>query len=224
MKKKVLAGFAALVLVLVMVTSMAYAAPVVVYDNAGTVNWGQNGGVDGDLYIKLEEAADFDMALVDDIATIEVVVDSDTYFKPQYCVNTQSNNWDQKEVEHAEGGHFVDVLDVAGKYSSANTYNNFVIQSGWKNEGSAQITAIAFLDADGNVLYSVGDYDVAEEEVEEEVAEEEVAEEEVAEEVADDAAEEAVTDSPKTGVASLALVFGAGALITGFAAFKKRDK
>lgn len=224
MKKKFLAGFVTLILVLAMSASTAFAAPVVVYDTAGTVNWGQNGGVEGDLYVKLEEAADFDMALVDDIATIQVVLDTETYFKPQYCINTESNNWEGTEVEHAEGGHFVDELDVTGKYTSVNTYNNFVIQSGWKNEGNAQVTAIAFLDADGNVLYSVGDYAAAEEveeEVEEEVAEEEVVEEEVVEEAAE---EEAVQEAPKTGVVSLALVFGAGALVTGFAAFKKRDK
>lgn len=220
MKKRVLAGLAALVLGLIMFASTAFAAPVVVYDEAGTVNWGQNGGVEGDLFVRLEEAEDFDMSLVDDIATIVVVVDCDTYFKPQYCVNTQSNNWDAKEVEHAEGGHFHDVIDVAGKFSSANTYNNFAIQSGWKNEGHAQITAIAFLDADGNVLYSVGDYDEAEEDVADEDAEE--AEEEAVDEEA--AEEETADESPKTGVASLALVFGAGALISGFAAFKKRDK
>ena len=216
MKRKVLVGFVTLVLALAMTVTPAFAAPVVVYDNAGTVTWGQNGGVVGDLYVKLEEAADFDLTQLDSIATIEITLDTDTYFKPQYCINTESNNWEGKEVEHAEGGHFVDVLDVTGKYSTVNTYNNIVIQSGWKNEGNATVTAIAFKDADGNVLYSVGDLDVAEEEVvEEEVVEEEV--EEVVE-------EEVVEEVPQTGIVSLALVYGLGALATGAVVLKKRNK
>lgn len=226
MKRKLLVGFATMVMALTMFATTALAAPLTEYDNAGTVTWGKNGGID-ELYIKLNEVADLDLTKLASITTVEVTMDTDTYFKPQFVLNSDSNSWEQKEVEFTDGGHLVyDHPVTAGTYKAENTYNNFVIQSGWKNEGKVVVTSVAFLDADKNVVYFTGDESAVVEEdatVEEPTVEEttEDATVEDAEVVEDTATEEAV---PQTGVGSLALVYGLGALVSGAALLKKKQR
>jgi hypothetical protein len=156
LKGKALVSLVTMVAVMLMFTSTAFAA-VVEYANAGTTEWGKNGGGDKDsYYVKLNEVKDFDVAKIDSIVKVVVTIDTETYFKPQFVINTEAANWEAQEVEYANAGHYVYEKDVTGKYLTKNGYNNFCIQSGWKNEGKAVITSIEFKDASGNNVYAVG--------------------------------------------------------------------
>jgi hypothetical protein len=239
MKKKVLVGLVTVVLMLSMMVSPVFAA-ILTYDTAATTTWGVNGGAGIDDYkIKLQDEgiAAEDAAKVTTISvTFDVQTDS---FKPQIIANSEKGGWNQLAIELTTPGVNTYDWDITGKFTADSGWNEFWIQSGWKNEGAVSLLSVEFKDADGNVIYSVGTeeegtvdvgsddtdvVDTSDDAAVEDTAVEDTAAEDTAVEETADTADTAEAELPDTGVIGLGLLYGVGTLATGALALKKRNK
>lgn len=219
MKKKIFVSLVTAVFLLCLMVTPAYAY-VLEYDSAATVTWGKNGGEGIDEFIiKLQdEGVSADVAAT--ITTVSLTFDQQTdLFKPQLILNSEKAGWNQYEVELTTQGVYTYDLDATGKFTADSNWNELWIQSGWKNEGAVILVSIVFKDAEGNSVYEVGTEDTdASATVDDTTA----AADDTSATAAEDAA--ATTDVPKTGVVGLGLVYGLGALVTGTALLKRKEK
>jgi hypothetical protein len=240
MKKKIFASLVTAILLLSLTVAPAYAY-LLEYDTAATVTWGENGGEDVDQFIiKLQDVGvSADVAAT--ITTISITFDQQTdLFKPQLILNSEKAGWNQADVELTTQGVYTYDLDATGKFTADSNWNELWIKSGWKNEGSVILVSIVFKDADGNSVYEVGTEDTdasaaaddtaaADDASTTAAADDAAAATDASATATDDAATATddaatATDVPKTGVVGLGLVYGLGALVTGTALFKRKEK
>lgn len=223
MKKKIFVSLVTAVFLLCLMVTPAYAY-ILEYDSAATVTWGENGGEGIDQFIiKLqEEGVTADVAAT--ITTVSLTFDQQTdLFKPQLILNSEKAGWNQYEVELTTQGVYTYDLDATGKFTADSNWNELWIQSGWKNEGAVTLVSVVFKDAEGNSVYEMGTEDTeATETVDDTAADDTAAVDDASTTAEEDAA--TTTDVPKTGVIGLGLVYGLGALVTGSALLKRKEK
>lgn len=206
-KRKLVTGLITMVLALVLFAAPATAA-LVEYDNAESPAWGSNGGGEKDTYeIDLNNLVD-DMDLITSIASAEVVFDNQSeIFKPQLICNTETGGWKQEDHEITELGETTLTIDLSD-FSADDGWNQLFIKSGWKNEGDVSLVSVVFKNADGEVVYTLGDGETA---VPAEITEDG----EDAQANSEKEAAPAPEALPKTGIASMGLIYGLGAITLG---------
>lgn len=204
MKKKVFA----LVLVLVLVFAMN-ATSVMAAMTTSAADY----VIDGGDFIK----ADALVAGVPDVTAVYgfkvtmTVADPSQGFGGGVIINGETKNWDQKEwgndgagkeftavATDTENVYTVTRLDAEPMFAAADTYANVAISQWWG--GDITITKMEFLAADGSVIKLGG--------------------------AAEDTAVVATEELPKTGVASVAVFYALGSVISaaGVMVAKKRDE
>lgn len=231
LRKKLLAAFAATVLALSMMVGSAMAQtdqlPFDYANDAGVA-------VNNDVWVVLFGGTagtpiTDDTAVRDAVVSVDVIITGKATFDGQIVANCENPGWTPTDFPgESVDGETTLSIPLVGK---DNNWVEVVVNLANKSEGPLQVTRMDFKDADGNVVASRGAASAEAGEVEVEEGDDAVAEtttENKAEVAETTAATEnkAATSVPKTGVASLGLLFGLGAAVlgTGAVVLKKKEQ
>ncbi len=209
LRNKVLAGLTATVLALSMMMGTAMAStdalPYAYSEDAGSA-------ANNDVWVVLYGGSAAtpltdDAALRDSVTAVDVVFTGNCDFDAQIINNSEAGWGPQDFVGQTVDGETAIEMALPSKDMG---YVEVVVNVINKTEGALAVARLDFKDADGNVVLSHG-----------------AASEAAPAEVVEDAAPAAeATAVPKTGVASLGLIFGLGAAVLGSGAvvLKKKEK
>lgn len=156
LRNKVLAGFAATVMALTLMTGAVFASTDVL-----PFTYGEEAGVatNNDVWVVLfggtaATPLTDDTAVRDSVASVDVVITGKCSFDAELIANCQSPNWLATNLAgQSVDGETVLNMALSGKDQG---WVEVIINLKNKTEGPLEITRLDFKDADGNVVLSHG--------------------------------------------------------------------